>query len=43
MIKEILVLLSISDCKGDKPFTKLAKGKKELPKNFIELFNKLKK
>jgi hypothetical protein len=43
MIKEILALLSIAEDKGERPFIKLAKGKNELPKSYVKLFNKLKK
>lgn len=43
MISKILDLLSANDWDKKKPTIALAKGKNELPKNFIVLFNKLKK
>jgi len=43
MIAKILDLLNANDWSKSKPTIALAKGKNELPKNFIKLFNKLKK
>lgn len=43
MITKILDLLQSNEWSKSMPHIALAKGKNELPKNFIELFNKLKK
>lgn len=43
MITKILDLLQSNEWSKSMPNIALAKGKNELPKNFIELFNKLKK
>lgn len=43
MITKILDLLQANDWGKSYPHIALAKGKNELPKNFIALFNKLKK
>jgi len=43
MIAKILDLLQANDWNESMPHIALAKGKNELPKNFIALFNKLKK
>lgn len=43
MIAKIIDLLQSNDWGKTMPHIALAKGKHELPKNFITLFNKLKK
>lgn len=43
MISKIIDLLQSNDWGKTSPNIALARGKNELPKNFIALFNKLKK